>query len=707
MIPAKETAIESSVSLLHEFLENQAIATPDKVALEFTTRLHESKMDLKQWTYQELNAEGNITANYLISQGLEPGQHVCICFEKCPEASFAILGILKAGSAFVAMDPGAPLERKSFIAKDSKAKFVLTTSHHKDSMSGNLPIPVIALDESSFKEYALENTRPLNLAREIRPEDGCYCLYTSGTTGTPKGCRISHENAVQAMLSFQRLFKGHWDEDSRFLQFASFHFDVSVLEQYWSWSVGICVSSAPRDVILEDIANTIRQLQITHIDLTPSLATILTPEDVPSLCRGVFITGGEQLKQEILDTWGPKCCIYNGYGPTEATIGVTMYSRVPKEGKPSNIGRQFDNVGTYVLKPNTEEPTLRGAVGELCVSGKLVGLGYLNRPELNEEKFPSLKASGEKIYRTGDFVRVLHDGCFDFLGRADDQVKLRGQRLETSEINEVIKDGARGIEEAVTMVIKHRSQAKEQLVTFLVLAKLKSHTEQLKMVKDEKARDTILAAQNICQTRLPGYMIPTHFIPLNRIPLSTNNKADIKQIKSLYNELSISDIRILSSTELEINREMNQTEQEIAEILAKVIGVPLESIQATTNILRSGLDSISVVTYAHMLKDAGYGNSTVSLLMRSKSMVANDPSVFSNSLRSHYPVPVKHFTEKWSRNIVGINEPGHDFGTTEHQGLCSPSSSFNFKSVDYRKRGDRGHISLHTLAAGHHISLIE
>jgi amino acid adenylation domain-containing protein len=626
--PAKEIAIKSSVSLLHEFVENQAISIPDTVALEFATSLHNENVNIKRWTYHELNAEGNIVAKYLISQGLRPGQHVCVCFDKCAEASFAILGILKAGSAFIAIDPGAPQERKSFIVKDSEAKFILTASQLKDSFGKNLAIPIITLDEGLFRKNPPSTTTPLRLSRKIRPEDGCYCLYTSGTTGTPKGCRISHENAVQAMLSFQRLFKDHWDADSRFLQFASFHFDVSVLEQYWSWSVGICMSSAPRDLILEDIANTIRQLRITHIDLTPSLATTLSPEDVPSLCRGVFITGGEQLKQEILDIWGPKRCIYNGYGPTEATIGVTMYTRVPNEGRPSNIGRQFDNVGSYVMKSNTEEPTLRGAVGELCVSGKLVGLGYLNRPKLNDEKFPSLKASGEKIYRTGDLVRVLHDGCFEFLGRADDQVKLRGQRLETSEINEIIKSGARGIEEAITLVIKHKSQAKEQLVAFLVMANLKSPTEKLEIIKGKETKDAISAARNVCQARLPGYMIPTHFVPLNRIPLSTNNKADLKQIKSLYNELSTSELQLLGDTDFASKKEMTETERGISAILAKATGLPMEAIQPTTNIFRSGLDSINMVTYAHMLKDAGYRKAVISVVMQSKSRIASNHPAF-------------------------------------------------------------------------------
>lgn len=134
-----------------------------------------------------------------------------------------------------------------------------------------------------------------------------------GTTGAPKGCELTHENAVQAMLAFSRIFEGRWDENSRFLQFASFHFDVSVLEQFWSWSVGICVTSTPRDILFADLALAMRKLGITHADLTPSLATLLHPDQIPSLRRGIFIVGGEALKQDILDAWGPSGVLHNGY----------------------------------------------------------------------------------------------------------------------------------------------------------------------------------------------------------------------------------------------------------------------------------------------------------------------------------------------------------------------------------------------------------
>ena len=298
---------------MHQFPEKVAIDSPEKIALEFVTSIDVNKVVKHQWTYRDLDEEGNKIAQYLIHKGIGPRNMIAICFNKCPEASFAILGILKAGCSFVAIDPAAPADRQKFIVQDSKSCLVLAMENTAVALREDTKSLVISLDDflQSFWTYGLPEKSPI-ISPKLQADDLCYCLYTSGTSGTPKACLLTHENAVQAMLSFQRLFRGRWDENSRFLQFASFHFDVSILEQYWSWSVGICVTSAPRDLIFEDMGGFIRALNITHLDLTPSLAKTLHPDEVPSLCNGVFINGGEKLAQDILDLWGSKECIYNG-----------------------------------------------------------------------------------------------------------------------------------------------------------------------------------------------------------------------------------------------------------------------------------------------------------------------------------------------------------------------------------------------------------
>ncbi|KAK8170688.1 hypothetical protein BC567DRAFT_164251 [Phyllosticta citribraziliensis] len=623
--PPKEREIHTDVKLLHEFVERSARQIPDKIAFEFATNIENGKVTSNCWTYSELDAEGNKIANLLKSRGAQPGGLIGVCFDKCPEASIGILGVLKAGCAFVALDPGAPVARKTFITEDSNAQMVVSMSYQSKDFEDQLKVPLINLDEVDVSEYSAEKPQ---LSRNVTPQDLSYCLYTSGTTGTPKGCELTHENAVQAMMAFSRLFYPRWDEQSRWLQFASFHFDVSVLEQYWSWAEGIRLVSAPRDLIFEDLAGAINALEITHIDLTPSLARILSPEDVPSLTRGVFITGGEALKQEILDAWGKHEVIHNGYGPTEATIGVTMFPRVPENGKPSNIGPQFDNVGSFVFKPKTNIPVVRGGVGELCVSGKLVGKGYLNRPELTDERFPNLPEFNERVYRTGDLVRILHDGTFDFLGRADDQVKLRGQRLEIGEINSVINQSESQVLDSATLVLKHPKQQKDQLISFVVTKS--TYQKRQKPTVVFSAREEMQCVQDACRSKLPTYMVPTYFIPLTSMPLSPNNKADGKQLKEIYSSLSAEQLQNISISAEDGGAASSAEEKKIAEVLSSMASVASDNISRSSSIFELGLDSISVIGFANALRKAGFRNAQASIIMKN-SVISRLAKVLSST----------------------------------------------------------------------------
>ncbi|KAL1911505.1 hypothetical protein Sste5344_002465 [Sporothrix stenoceras] len=644
VLPPAFQELPSDVKLLHEFVEQQAELRPAKTALQFVAAFDESAGGApisKEWSFRELNVRGNQVAS-IVSEHAEPGSIVAICFDKCHEAFFAMLGILKAGCAYLALDPGAPSARKEFILQDAGAPLLLTdvTRTTTPVSEGGLSdiaegVKIFAIDEASLEATA-ESTAFTSGRRPTVPSDVCYCLYTSGTTGTPKGCAITHENAVQCMLAFQELFRKHFDTDtSRWLQFASFHFDVAVLEQYWTWSVGMTLVSAPRDLILEDLAGTISRLEITHIDLTPSLGRLLDPNDVPSLCRGVFITGGEPLKQEMLDPWGPTGAVHNFYGPTEATIGVTSYPQVPQNGRASNIGRQFPNVGTLVFRPGTQTPILRGGVGELCVSGKLVGQGYLNRDELTNERFPPLvgdgaiyrKDHGERVYRTGDLVRMLHDGCFDFLGRADDQVKLRGQRLEIGEINHAIRLGLGDtVGDVATLVIRDEDNKKDFLVSFVVV--------------DDTSGDAIGSAvlsqqvQSACRERLPGYMVPTYVVQLASIPLSPNNKADGKELKRFFNSLT-PDERMrttgaathgatssTTTTTTAISLSEHPTGKIVIQVLHKLglLDPNDNNMVLHTSIFELGIDSVSVLRFARALKRAGLASATPSAILTHPNM---------------------------------------------------------------------------------------
>ncbi|KAK2594207.1 hypothetical protein QQS21_008096 [Conoideocrella luteorostrata] len=608
VMPAQCPVMESPVNLVHQLVERKAQSQPNLPALEFFWSFENNFGPSRIWTYKELDEVGNQVA-HLLADIVTVGDIVAVHFPKCPEAYFSILGILKAGCSFVALDPGAPEARKIFILEDSRAKCLLTEIHSE--IPSNFDLPVITVNDEKLRPYSKSQVRHRHI---VTPESTCYCLYTSGTTGTPKGCEITHENTVQALMAFQNLFQGHWQSDSRWLQFAALHFDVSVLEQYWSWSVGITVVAAPRELILDDLVGSINKMAITHIDLTPSLARLTHPDELPNLCKGVFITGGEQLNQEILDAWGPKAVIYNAYGPTEATIGVTMYQRVPINGRPSNIGKQFPNVGSFVFHSGTEIPVLRGGVGELCVSGKLVGKGYLHRPELTSEKFPLLPQFKERIYRTGDLVRILHDGCFDFLGRADDQVKLRGQRLEIGEINHVIRSETPGIRNAATFVMQHGN--KDVLVSF-VTGNSEKRNSVLRVSED--GNNLATDSRKSCLNRLPGYMVPTYFIPLTYIPLSSNNKVEARELKLLFAKLSQEDLMKLTGRNSKSLNNPLDTDvlSTVVRILGDFVNVPKDEISDSTSIFDVGVDSISALQLSTLLKNNGLDAATPAAILRS------------------------------------------------------------------------------------------
>ncbi|KAI2610405.1 uncharacterized protein GGS25DRAFT_259552 [Hypoxylon fragiforme] len=612
ILPAVSPQLPGPGALLHQLVEQTVQRIPHMVALEFVEELGDP-ICRRRWTYRELDEMGNRVASMLVNRNVPSGSIVATCFNKCPEAYFSILGVLKAGCAFLSLDPTAPASRLSYILEDSGASCLLIESDLKESLDINATIPIHIVREPEL----LTIPAIFQSLKQISPSSTCYCLYTSGTTGTPKGCLISHDNVVQAMLAFKQLFAGHWDIDSRWLQFASFHFDVSVLEQYWSWFVGITLVAAPKDLILGDITATISRLGITHIDLTPSLAKIVHPDEVPSLCRGVFITGGEQLRREILEVWGPKEVIYNAYGPTEATIGVTMFQRVPVNGRSSNIGNQFPNVGTYILEPGTENPVLRGGVGELCVSGRLVGQGYLNRNDLTEERFPTLKEYGERVYRTGDLVRVLHDGSFDFLGRADDQVKLRGQRLEIGEINHVIKTTlSTQLTDIVTFVTRHLGQDRDFIISFLAPATNLPPPTKLHICSEDESLDISRAAHEACRNQLPGYMIPTYILCVPYIPLSSNNKADVKRLKQLFMELSHDHLRNLTTGLAGASRGLGEKEQLIALAISVITQATDTDMRPASSIFELGIDSINVVRLARILQSQGFTLASPSLILR-------------------------------------------------------------------------------------------
>ena len=619
ILPAVYEHINAPARNLTQLLETSSRENGSRIAFEFHSATGNDPSLKSKWTFQQLMLHGNKFANLLLENGAKIGDLVGICFDKCPQAYFSMLGILKAGCAFVALDPGAPTARKEFILKDAACKVLFTTLDKKREFDHVEGVKVLAVDDDTILSH-VQDSSPI-LSRNILPSDICYCLYTSGTTGTPKGCLISHDNVVQVMMAWRKLYGGHYSKESRWLQFASFHFDVNILEQYFTWSVGMCMVSIPRDVLLEDLSGNINKLGITHIDLTPSLARLVTPQEAPSLCDGIFVTGGEQLKREVIETWAEHEVIYNAYGPSEVTIGCTMHPRVKKLTKPSNIGSLYPNAGAYIMKPGSQDPVLRGGVGELCVTGPLVGVGYLNRPDLTKEKFQVLKANGIRTYRTGDLVRLLHDDTFEFLGRMDDQVKLRGQRLEIGEINEVIRQSMSQVQDVVTLVLKHSLQPKDLLVTFFTSKEAGTSGSPRPMLQNDSMK-LVSSIRMTMIDKLPSYMLPTHIVPITHIPLSSNNKVENKILRRLFEDMRGNELHRTTHGGIVSEDQDPKIIAIIKRSLSSVLGIEEDDLTASSSFFELGLDSISAITLARTLKKNGIQSVQSSMIMRYSSIGA-------------------------------------------------------------------------------------
>ncbi len=424
-------------SCLHHLFEEQARLTPDAVAMVWNGA---------SYSYRFLNERANQLARYLRSQGIERESRVALCMERSLEMVAGLLGILKAGAAYVPMDPLYPRERLGFMIEDSGAQLVLTQQKFVDNFQ-NQTVPIIALDET-WPDVA-RFARPRLRLGAPTPENLAYILYTSGTTGEPKGIEISHRALVNHSTAMARHY-GLQPTD-RVLQFASISFDVAAEECFPTWAAGAAVVLRPNEPVpaFSDFEQFIEDHGLTVLNLpTPywaewSEAIEQTGTALPHPLR-LVIVGSEKALPDSLVRWqrlaGDRIAWCNSYGPTETTITASYF--VPERqqewmsASTVPIGRPIANVQLYVLTPALQ-PVPIGVAGELYIGGVGLARGYHRQPARTAETFlPDCfsRAPGRRLYRTGDKVRRLADGNVEFLGRYDDQIKIRGFRVEPAEI---------------------------------------------------------------------------------------------------------------------------------------------------------------------------------------------------------------------------------------------------------------------------------
>ena len=481
---------------LVDLFEEQVKSYPNNIALVF---------EEQSLTYQELNEKANQLAHFLHQNyQIKPDTLIGICVERSLDMAIALLGVLKAGAAYVPVDPSYPEERIKYILENSKISLLLTQSFINDKLSGffsELSAQLINLDRLNFESFPCHN-----LALQSKPNNLAYVIYTSGSTGQPKGVMVEHKGLYNLALTEIETFGVH--PSSRVLQFASFSFDACISEILMALAAGATLYLGTKEALMPGLPlmERLRDHAITHITLPPSALAVLPWENLPLL--QTIIVAGEACSPELVKKWSQGRNFFNGYGPTEGSVCATI-AKYTSFNEKITIGRPIPNVQVYILDPHLQ-PVPIGVPGELHIGGAGLARGYLDRPDLTDEKFIEVNLFGkiERIYKTGDLAKWGDDGNLEFLGRIDHQIKLRGFRIELGEIESVLLEHP-AVKEAIVNL--HKTENNQQLVAYVTGELIDDLSQQLK--------------QHL-KTYLPDYMIPSQIIRLDEFPLTPNGKID-------------------------------------------------------------------------------------------------------------------------------------------------------------------------------------
>lgn len=496
--------------LIHEELKKTAEKYPTKVSI---------KAGDEEVTYQELDDCSTKLAMYLQEQGLQKQEFVCICLPSSIESIIAMFAVLKAGAIYVPIDVDFPQQRKEYILKNTKTRFVITKE--KDIVANLSGIQVLSAQAYSSIEKDSQEFQPVSLT----PNDSSYVIYTSGSTGEPKGVVIPHKNVIRLMKNEESLFD--FNEQDNWLLGHSIAFDFSVWEIYGALLFGGTLIIVPKEQLVdpEKVKQVILEEEITILNQTPqafySLAETFTKEEAKNCQLRNIIFGGEALSPYKLSDWRTKnktAKLINMYGITETTVHVTYKELTDSDlsSERSTIGKPLPTLGVVILNDDLKVQPVN-VVGELCVYGEGVAKEYLGAPELTAEKFSDHPFRKEgKLYRSGDLGCLLPNGDIEYIGRKDFQVKIRGYRIELGEVEKSLNE-LEFIQKAI--VLDKKVNGYDSLWGYIV------------MKEGEEAE--ILTIRNELSKQLPSYMVPSYFAVIKSIPLTVNGKVNRKELLEL------------------------------------------------------------------------------------------------------------------------------------------------------------------------------
>lgn len=489
-------------------------------------------------TYMMLNERANRLAATLIAKGVSSNNVVGILSNSRLEMVVGMLGILKAGGAYLPIDPKYPEERILYMLEESKANVLVTLTCFEDRANSYEGIRLLLDKEETYSPSVS------NPDLKISPDDLAYIMFTSGTSGNPKGVMVQHINVIHITSWFHHAYD--LTRNKNIIQFTSYNFDPSVEQIFGALLHGATVHCADEEMKLnrKKLTDYIGRHHINLVNFTPATLRLLLmgEEKIPSL--EVLICGGEVLDNDLKnDILKQGYSLYNHYGPTETTVDALVSQCSLNESVV--LGKPIANTSIYIVNHNNQ-PQPIGVKGELCIAGAGITRGYLNNPELTDEKFVASPFNGyEKMYKTGDMARWLPDGTISFLGRKDDQVKLRGNRIELAEIEkQIVKHG--NVNQCV-VIVKEKEAGDQYICAYLVLK--------------DKTIDSLSEVKQKLNEVLPSYMLPTYYMTIDQIPLKTSGKVDKRALPEV--------IELQSASE----GPQNETEEKLSEIWKNLLDV--------------------------------------------------------------------------------------------------------------------------------------